>query len=94
MVGSRGEYTARINRVLDHVHENLDGDLSLRALARVARFSPHHFHRIFSALVGETCHQFVRRVRLERAAQKPDSYNRPTHLPVPRHCGCLIHRVR
>ncbi|MGB0956068.1 MAG: helix-turn-helix transcriptional regulator, partial [Panacagrimonas sp.] len=31
-------------------------------VARVACFSPHHFHRIFKALVGETLSVFVRRV--------------------------------
>ncbi len=67
---ARTEYKIRINRVLDYVHDNLDADLSLKTLARVANFSPYHFHRIFSALIGETCHQLVRRLRVERAAQK------------------------
>ena len=67
---NRGEYTARINRVIDHVQDNLDGDLSLEVLARIACFSPYHFHRIFRALVGEPCARFVRRVRLERAATR------------------------
>lgn len=62
------EYVARINRVIDHVQSNLEGDLSLGALARVACFSPHHFHRVFKALTGEPVGQFVKRVRLERAA--------------------------
>ena len=37
-------------------------------LARVARFSPYHFHRIFKALVGEGVNEYVRRLRLESAA--------------------------
>lgn len=37
-------------------------------LADVAHFSPFHFHRIFAALVGETLNQFVRRLRVEKAA--------------------------
>ena len=65
---SRAEYVARVNRVIDHVEGNLDRRLSLAELAEVANFSPYHFHRIFSALVGETIGQFVQRVRLERAA--------------------------
>jgi hypothetical protein len=36
----RQEYVRRVNRVMDHVQENLDGDLRLRTLAQVARFSP------------------------------------------------------
>jgi AraC family transcriptional regulator len=72
------EYESRINRALDYVQANLDRDLGLEALAREACFSPWHFHRIFSALVGETPDAYVRRVRLEKAAswlgrQPPDS---------------------
>lgn len=61
------DYVDRINRAIDHVTRNLGEPLDLEAVARVACFSPHHFHRIFRALVGETLHTFVKRVRLERA---------------------------
>jgi len=64
----RREYVARINRVMDYVSAHLDGDLSLERLAREACFSPFHFHRLFHAMVGETLSDFIRRVRLERAA--------------------------
>src|SRR5262249_15619072 len=37
-------------------------------LARVAAFSPFHFHRIFRAITGETLFAFIQRLRLERAA--------------------------
>ena len=36
-------------------------------MARVACFSPFHFHRIFRSLIGETLNDFVKRLRLERA---------------------------
>jgi AraC family transcriptional regulator len=64
----RREYTARINRVMDYVSANMDGDLSLARLAREANFSQFHFHRLFHAMVGETLSDFIRRVRLEKAA--------------------------
>ncbi len=60
---------ARIDRVIDHIHEELSGDLSLGTLARVAHFSPYHFHRIFKGVTGETLNAFVRRARIERAAR-------------------------
>jgi AraC family transcriptional regulator len=65
---SRAEYVARINRVIDHVERNLDQPLSLATLADVAQLSRYHFHRIFGAMVGETLHGFVQRLRVERAA--------------------------
>ena len=65
---SRNIYTTRINRVITFIEENLDKPLKLETLAREACFSPYHFHRIFTAIVGETPNTFVNRVRLERAA--------------------------
>ncbi len=62
------EYVARINRVIDHIQSHLGDDLSLDVLAKVACFSPHHFHRVFRVFTNEPLGQFVRRVRLERAA--------------------------
>lgn len=60
-------YDIRINLVLDYIRTNPTADLSVAELARIAAFSPYHFHRIFTALVGETVAQYVLRVRLERA---------------------------
>lgn len=64
----RQEYTSRINRVIDYLEANIDGDLSLETLSGVANFSKYHFHRIFRAMVGETLNQFIQRIRLEKAA--------------------------
>jgi len=64
----REEYTARINRVIDYIEANISKDLSLKELATVAHFSPFHFHRIFSAMVGETLNGFIKRLRIEKAA--------------------------
>jgi AraC family transcriptional regulator len=61
-------YTARINRVMDHIDAHLGETLDLRALAVVAGFSPFHFHRLFQGLTGETLADRVRRRRLEVAA--------------------------
>jgi AraC family transcriptional regulator len=61
------DYIDRINRAIDHVTRHLAEPLPLEEVAQVACFSPYHFHRIFRALVGETLHAFVKRLRLERA---------------------------
>ena len=63
-------YYERIVRTLMHIEASLDEPLELEELARVACFSPCHFHRIFRALVGEPVHEHVRRLRLERAATR------------------------
>jgi AraC family transcriptional regulator len=57
-----------MHRVLEHIDRQLDEHLELDTLARVANFSPFHFHRLFTAWFGETLGDYVRRRRLEVAA--------------------------
>ena len=64
------DYEKRMLRVLVHIQENLDRDLGLDELAAVAHFSSYHFHRVFRGMVGETLQAHIRRIRLERAAQR------------------------
>jgi AraC family transcriptional regulator len=58
----------RLLRVLDHIHDHPDGDLSLDALADVAAMSRFHWHRVFRLMTGETAAQAVRRIRMQRAS--------------------------
>ncbi len=44
-----------------------DGDVSLEAMAGAAGYSPFQFARLFKATTGLAPHQFVLRLRLERA---------------------------
>jgi AraC family transcriptional regulator len=61
-------YRQRILQVQLFIQGHLGEELPLDRLARVAHFSPYHFHRVFKALVGEPVHEYVRRLRLEAAA--------------------------
>jgi AraC family transcriptional regulator len=70
-------YKERILRVLVHIQEHLDEALPLDALARIACFSPFHFHRLFGAMVGESVKEHIRRLRLERAAYRLQYGNQP-----------------
>src|SRR5262245_32825920 len=69
MSNAEPTYQQRLLRVQLFIQDNLDDDLSLERLAKIAHFSPYHFHRIFRALLGEGVHEYVRRLRLESAAQ-------------------------
>ncbi|TAD88790.1 MAG: AraC family transcriptional regulator [Alphaproteobacteria bacterium] len=62
------DLTNRIARTIAFIGDNLDRDLRLDTLAAVACFSPHHFQRLYLALVGETPAETHRRLRLHRAA--------------------------
>ncbi len=64
----RAEYAARFNRVLDYIQVHLGEEMDLDTLASVACFSPYHFHRLFHGWMGETLHDFIFRLRVERAA--------------------------
>lgn len=65
---SLSEYASRMHRVVEYIDQHLDQSLDLVALAKVAHFSPFHFHRLFSAWMGETLGDYLRRRRLEVAA--------------------------
>jgi AraC family transcriptional regulator len=84
---ARAEYVARINRVMDHIDRHLGDPLTLDELAGVAAFSPFYFHRIFAALVGETPAQYVRRLRVERAAQQLIASPRKPVTAIALDCG-------
>ena len=60
-------YAERVNLAIDHVVGHLGEPLRLADVARAARLSPFHFHRVFQVLIGETLAEFVKRLRLERA---------------------------
>ena len=64
------DYKKRILRVLVHIQNHLDEELSLEELAAVSNFSAFHFHRVFRGMVGEPVKEHVRRLRLERAAHR------------------------
>jgi AraC family transcriptional regulator len=65
---THSDYTKRILRVLNYIQANLDEKHNLEKLAGIAYFSPFHFHRIFSAFTGESIAKYIRRLKLERAA--------------------------
>jgi len=64
------EYEDRMHRVIAYIDKHIDQPLNLNKLAEVAHFSPFHFHRLFSAWMGETLGDYLRRRRVEVAAMR------------------------
>ncbi len=64
------EHQESITRVMLFIQARLDEPPSLDEVAEVAAFSAYHFHRLFTAYTGESLSAFVRRLRLERAANR------------------------
>ena len=64
----RVEFASRdVSRTLGYVNDNLDGNVSIEAMAAVAGLSPFHFSRTFTRATGHPPHRYVMRARVERA---------------------------
>ena len=59
-----------IEDVMRYIREHIGEPLDRETLADVAGFSVPHFHRVFTAHVGESAISYIRRMRLERAGRK------------------------
>lgn len=84
---SRKEYRFRINKVMDYIDAHLDEPLDLESIATVASFSPFHFHRIFTFLVGETPSDYIQRLRIEKAAWRLRNEETETITEIAYSCG-------
>lgn len=65
----RADYLQRINDVLTYIRENIGKSFQLKELSEIGSFSPFHFHRIITSYLGEPLGAYVKRKRLEKAAQ-------------------------
>jgi AraC family transcriptional regulator len=71
-----------MHRVVEYIDRQLDQPLDLDTLAEVAHFSSFHFHRLFSAWMGETLGDYLRRRRVEVAAMRLAAQPRSTVLNI------------
>ncbi|MET3612630.1 AraC family transcriptional regulator [Rhizobium aquaticum] len=67
---AQSSYEARLDRVIDYIHEHLEEDIRFETLAEVACLSAYHWHRIYVSMRGETITATIRRLRLLRAADR------------------------
>lgn len=65
---TRQTHRTMMARVFAHLDEHALASPGLAELAKVARLSPHHFHRLFKAYAGLPVAAYVRRRRLILAA--------------------------
>ncbi|HWI65017.1 MAG TPA: AraC family transcriptional regulator [Symbiobacteriaceae bacterium] len=59
-----------ISTACSFIERNLTEEIGYADVARVVAFSPFHFHRLFSAVVGESITEYIRRRRLTEAARQ------------------------
>jgi AraC family transcriptional regulator len=63
-------YEQRLKKVTEFIGKNLDDKLTLQQLSAIACFSKYHFHRLFTAYTGLSLLQYIRWLRLKRAAHQ------------------------
>jgi AraC family transcriptional regulator len=73
---TRIEIYRRLLRAREHIAASLDQPLTLDQLAAVAAMSPNHLLRSFKQCWGQTPHQYVIDVRLDRACHLLRTTNR------------------
>jgi len=64
---TKEEIYKRLHVCRDFMVSNIGGNLNLEEIASIAGFAPHHFLRVFREVFGATPHQYLTKMRLERA---------------------------
>lgn len=59
-----------VQRMQDYIEQNINEPITLYNVAQAAGYSPWHSERIFKELIGKTLFEYIRAIRLSRAAIK------------------------
>lgn len=59
-----------VQRMKDYIEEHITEQITLHMLANAANYSPWHAARVFKELTGKTPFEYIRAIRLSRAAIK------------------------
>ncbi len=66
---TRTEIVKRLFIVCDYIYSHYQTDITLDELSRIGCFSKFHFLRLFKIFFQETPHQFITRLRIEKAKE-------------------------
>ncbi len=58
------------NKAIQYIEENLEKEIGVTQIAKVAGYAPYHFMRMFSAFTGVGVMEYVRRRRVTKAAEE------------------------
>jgi AraC family transcriptional regulator len=65
---SNGKFkTADFSRIVEYIHDNLDKDLRLEQVAKLANLSNFYFIKLFKSQFGKSPHQYILECRIELA---------------------------
>lgn len=64
------EHTAKLKLVLEYIGEHYPEELSVPQLSKLCFFSEYHFMRFFKKYTGISCLEYIKNLRLEKAASR------------------------
>jgi len=65
---TKNDHLERVNEVLFYIHGDIQKNFLVEELSSSVAMSPFHFNRIFKEVTGESLHAYIKRVKLEHAA--------------------------
>ena len=63
-------HNERMNKVIQRIENNLEVEIAIKELSKIACYSEYHFHRLFRAYVGESVYGYRKRLLLERSVKQ------------------------
>jgi AraC family transcriptional regulator len=85
------DHMQRINKVIDFIGRYFDEELTLDQLSSLSYFSKYHFHRLFTAHTGMSLKQYIRWLRMKRAAHQLIIFKNRTILDIALDAGFESH---
>lgn len=64
------EHAAKLKLVLEYINEHYAEELTIPLLAHLCFFSEYHFMRFFKKYTGMSCLEYIKNLRLEKAASR------------------------
>lgn len=87
MTKNTEQQLSRVNDALHVIHRDISAPLLASDLAKVAAYSEQHFHRVFKRIVGESVNVYIRRTRLEHAANQLMFDQQTRVIDIAEKCG-------
>lgn len=87
------KYANRLQKAVDYIGTRLDTPISLDEISAHSCLSKYHFHRLFTAFTGLSLHQYIRWLRLKRAAHQLIAYKEQSILTIAINAGFDSHEA-
>ena len=88
--GSKERYSERVQRLIDHIHENYSKDISEDSLAKIVHLSTRYMHRVFKNETGIAPIQYINSYRIYCAKKLLKNDDLPINI-IATMCGFATH---